>query len=232
MSVVLFSFALQILHDRILAAQAKKDAYEESRLREKLNKLPNDCTVNHLSELLSSESGTETDDAFSTSPVRSGSKEDAGSESGVSSSFDIISTDGEDVRATSSPIVPVEDEYDIIDSENESRNRTVKLGGRVASSHSAVDDSTGVELTPLNAPLGVSGKSDSSDTLQNESDSDSEDLDELVRRNTFAKDTKRSNRTAEELNNNLVPGRPGIGNNDVIITVTSTDNVTSEVFAL
>ncbi len=231
------------MHDRQLARQARKDEYEERRLRKSLNKLPNDCTVNHLSEMLSSESGTETDDAFRR---RSESKEDAGSESGVSSTFDVIEMDS----PTRSPL---EQEYDIIGSENESEVRDSDKVRSEGHNDSVVEV---IAVDTQSRPLEAQGKSDSTDTLINDSDASSDDnLDDLVKTNiNFLKsETGKlpSENVAEELNNNteVVESthaqrtdsehsadrtlRPSdiADDCDVTLTLTSPDAVTSDVFS-
>ena len=232
----------------MVSSQARKDEFEEQRLRKSLTKLSNHCTVNHLSGLLTSESGTETDDPFS--PM---------------SSFDIIDIDSESIQGTSSPLENngVETEYDIISSENDDDVITVKGENTRKDANNAqnvknardrlqiTDDDDGVSKSSS-----FFGRSDSSDTLMNDSDSDSSDLDELVRRNTFDKSSSHNKLNARN-NNNIgseLISRNSAGKahaqrtgsdssadrtlrnsnyseDDITITLTSPDNVTEEVFS-
>ena len=229
----------------MVSSQARKDQLEEQRLRKSLTKLSNHCTVNQLSGLLSSESGTETDDPFSP----------------MSSSYDIIDIDSEGIQRTSSPL-RVENEYDIISSDYDDDVITVKGKITRKDANNAQNVKNARDRLQITDDDNVSnssafyGRSDSSDTLMNDSDSDSSDLDELVRRNTFEKpsshnklNARNNNNISSELMSRTSAGKEhtqrtgsdssadrtlrnsNYSENDITITLTSPDDVTEEVFS-
>ena len=228
----------------MVSSQARKDELEEQRLRKNLTKLSNHCTVNQLSGLLSSESGTETDDPFSA----------------MSSSYDIIDIDSEGIQRTSSPL-RVENEYDIISSDYDEDVISVKGKITRKDANNAQNVKNARDRLQIADDDGVSsssafyGRSDSSDTLMNDSDSDSSDLDELVRRNTFEKSSShnklnlRNNNISSEFISRTSAGKEhaqrtgsdssadrtlrnsNYSDNDITITLTSPDDVTEEVFS-
>ena len=228
----------------MVSSQARKDELEEQRLRKNLTKLSNHCTVNQLSGLLSSESGTETDDPFSP----------------MSSSYDIIDIDPEGIQRTSSPL-RVENEYDIISSDYDEDVISVKGKIKRKDANNAQNVKNARDRLQIAYDDGVSsssafyGRSDSSDTLMNDSDSDSSDLDELVRRNTFEKSSShnklnlRNNNISSEFISRTSAGKEhaqrtgsdssadrtlrnsNYSDNDITITLTSPDDVTEEVFS-
>ena len=228
----------------MVSSQARKDELEEQRLRKNLTKLSNHCTVNQLSGLLSSESGTETDDPFSP----------------MSSSYDIIDIDSEGIQRTSSPL-RVENEYDIISSDYDEDVISVKGKITRKDANNAQNVKNARDRLQIADDDGVSsssafyGRSDSSDTLMNDSDSDSSDLDELVRRNTFEKSSShnklnlRNNNISSEFISRTSAGKEhaqrtgsdssadrtlrnsNYSDNDITITLTSPDDVTEEVFS-
>ena len=228
----------------MVSSQARKDELEEQRLRKNLTKLSNHCTVNQLSGLLSSESGTETDDPFSP----------------MSSSYDIIDIDSEGIQRTSSPL-RVENEYDIISSDYDEDVISVKGKITQKDANNAQNVKNARDRLQIADDDGVSsssafyGRSDSSDTLMNDSDSDTSDLDELVRRNTFEKSSShnklnlRNNNISSEFISRTSAGKEhaqrtgsdssadrtlrnsNYSDNDITITLTSPDDVTEEVFS-
>ena len=230
----------------MVSSQARKDELEEQRLRKSLNKLSNHCRVNQLStEFISSESGADTD------------------------GYDIIDMDSEGFpRASSSPLQQraglEENEYDIISSENDDddddvisvkgvKKKGVNNAENVQKARDRLKIKDGEDGDVSNA-LAFFGKSDSSDTLINDSDSDS-DLDELVRRNTFGKSDSQNNKLnkknknasseiisrtsagkelahAQRMSSDTSADRTLVGSEeDITITITSPDNVTEEVFS-
>ena len=231
----------------MVSDQARKDEFEEQRLRKSLTKLSNHCTVNQLSGFISSESGTETDDPFS--PM---------------SSYEIIDINSEGIQGTSSPLQNngIENEYDIISSDNDDvitvkgkdTRKDVNNAQNVKHARDRLqitDDDDGVSNSSA-----FFGRSDSSDTLMNDSDSDSSDLDELVRRNTFEKSSshnklsaKNNNNISSELLSRTSAGKAyaqrtdsdssadrtlrnsNYSEDDITITLTSPDDVTEEVFS-
>ena len=227
----------------MVSSQARKDELEEQQLRKNLTKLSNHCTVNQLSGLLSSESGTETDDPFSP----------------MSSSYDIIDIDSEGIQRTSSPL-RVENEYDIISSDYDEDVISVKGKLTRKDANNAQNVKNARDRLQIADDDGVSsssafyGRSDSSDTLMNDSDSDSSDLDELVRRNTFEKSSShnklnlRNNNLSSEFISRTSAGKEhaqrtgsdssadrtlrnsNYSDNDITVTLTSPDDVT-EVFS-
>ena len=228
----------------MVSSQARKDELEEQQLRKNLTKLSNHCTVNQLSGLLFSESGTETDDPFSA----------------MSSSYDIIDIDSEGIQRTSSPL-RVENEYDIISSDYDEDVISVKGKITRKDANNAQNVKNARDRLQIADDDGVSsssafyGRSDSSDTLMNDSDSDSSDLDELVRRNTFEKSSShnklnlRNNNISSEFISRTSAGKEhaqrtgsdssadrtlrnsNYSDNDITITLTSPDDVTEEVFS-
>ena len=228
----------------MVSSQARKDELEEQQLRKNLTKLSNHCTVNQLSGLLSSESGTETDDPFSA----------------MSSSYDIIDIDSEGIQRTSSPL-RVENEYDIISSDYDEDVISVKGKLTRKDANNAQNVKNARDRLQIADDDGVSSssafysRSDSSDTLMNDSDSDSSDLDELVRRNTFEKSSshnklnlrnnnissefisrtsarkEHAQRTGSDSSADRTLRNSNYSDNDITITLTSPDDVTEEVFS-
>ena len=190
----------------MLNTQARRDEYEEHRLRESLTKLSNHCTMNQLSEFISGESGTETDDPLSTS-LRLSERDDALSESGMSSSYEVIEIDSDSIRRTLSPIENLVHEYDIISSGNEDEGSSVTVKGQKVrkgqSNAESVKNARGrlqiADDDGISNALALFGKSDSSDTLINDSEDSDSDLDELVRKNQLVKTNSRTNHTTDKM---------------------------------
>ena len=254
-------FLFQILQDRVLSSQARKDEYEEQRLRKSLTKLSNHCTVSQLSEFISSaESGTETDNDPFSSPRHSG-RDDIRSESDMSSSYDIIEMDADSLQGTPSPLGngDIDNEYDVISSGNEDDVITVKgqkmTKKNVNNAQNVKNARDRLQITDddgISNSLAFFGKSDSSDTLINDSDSDS-DLDELVRKNQLVKtSTKKLDAKNKNVSNEII-SRTSAGklhaqktdsdssadrtlrnsnfSDDITITLTSPNNETKDVFS-
>ena len=227
------------------------DNYEEQRLRRSLTKLSNQCTVNQLKGEMSSESGTETDDQVSiaTSP-RNTLLVDHDDVEGLSD-YEIIHDVNDPARATSTPTnfvnkINDESDYDIISSNEDSSPNPSHGHRRKLKIETLKVPEKGKHQKDL-------AKSDSSDTLKNEGEFDS-DLDDLVKSNQFGdndsilSDTGSLVRNNSETNNNeemitmntanvvhsqrrTVSNLTGSQNDsDVTITLTSPEAVTEDVF--